>query len=106
MGIIDKIKRFDISDPAARRTTSIIIGLIIGLAGNYILKSYVGNVLATIITLYGCYLWVKLKNRHWCFMFWGLLTPIGLFGISLLKDKSKIEGVNDGQFYKKSVARS
>ncbi|MDD5338081.1 MAG: hypothetical protein PHG35_01525 [Dehalococcoidales bacterium] len=40
------------------------------------------------LTLFGCYIWTKLKNRHWAFMFWGLLTPIGLLGISLLRDRS------------------
>jgi hypothetical protein len=38
--------------------------------------------------LYGCYMWTRIKNRHWLFMLWGLLSPIGLLGISLLKDKS------------------
>jgi len=36
-------------------------------------------VIAVVLTLAGCYIWTKL---------WGLLSPIGLLGISLLKDKS------------------
>lgn len=44
-------------------------------------------IIALGITLYGCFLWTQWKNRHWAFMFWGLLAPIGLLGISLLKDK-------------------
>jgi len=45
-------------------------------------------VLALAFTMTGCYIWTRLKNRHWGFMFWGLLTPIGLLGISCLKDKA------------------
>jgi hypothetical protein len=41
-----------------------------------------------LFSLFGCYIWLKLKNRHWAFTFWGILTPIGLLGVSLLKDKS------------------
>ena len=40
-------------------------------------------------TFTGCYIWTKLKNRHPAFSLWGLLTPVGLLGIALLKDKSK-----------------
>lgn len=45
-------------------------------------------VLALAFSLTGCYIWTRLKNRHWAFTLWGLLTPIGLLGIALLKDKS------------------
>lgn len=44
--------------------------------------------LALAFTMTGCYIWTRLKNRSWAFILWGLLTPIGLLGISLLKDKS------------------
>lgn len=33
-------------------------------------------------------LWSLMKKRSWPFMFLGLLSPIGLLSISLLKDKS------------------
>ena len=33
-------------------------------------------IIAFTFTLTGCYIWTQLKNRHWGFMFWGLLTPI------------------------------
>jgi hypothetical protein len=45
-------------------------------------------VMAFALSLSGCYIWTRLKNRHWAFSLWGLLTPIGLLGIALLKDKS------------------
>lgn len=43
--------------------------------------------LAFVLTLTGCYIWTRLKDRHWVFLLWGILTPVGLFGISLLKDR-------------------
>jgi hypothetical protein len=54
---------------------------------NYVLY-YSLFALAIAFLLSGCYIWTKLKNRHWAFMLWGLLAPIGLLGISLLKDKT------------------
>jgi len=45
-------------------------------------------VLAFAFSLTGCYIWTRLKNRHWGFAAWGLLSPIGLLGIALLKDKT------------------
>ena len=39
------------------------------------------------LTLYGCYLWAKLKGRHWAWMFLGLLTPVGLLFLWKLKQK-------------------
>ena len=47
------------------------------------------TVLAIALLMTGCYIWTRLKNRAWVFMLWGLLAPIGLLGISLLRDKSK-----------------
>ena len=41
--------------------------------------------------LTGCYVWTRLKNRCWAFMFWGLLAPIGLLGLCCLRDKSEIK---------------
>lgn len=43
------------------------------------------------LTLWGCYMWTNMKNRHRAFMLWGLFSPIGLLGIALLKDKSSAE---------------
>ena len=45
-------------------------------------------VLAVAFGLTGCYIWTRLKNRHWAFLLWGLLSPVGLLGIACLKDKS------------------
>lgn len=65
--------------------------------GNYFYRYEVLNslgwflyVVAYAFTLTGCFIWTRLKERHWIFTLWGILSPIGLLGISLLKDKSVI----------------
>ena len=45
-------------------------------------------VVGVVVVLLGCYLWATKKNRHWAFMFWGLLAPIGFLGIALLKNRA------------------
>lgn len=81
------------------RNLFVWIGLIVGFILNNLSRvvyldttSYIiGMVFVLGSLLYGCYLWTRIKNRHWLFMLWGLLSPIGLLGISLLKDKAEIE---------------
>lgn len=46
------------------------------------------NVIGGVVWLYGYYLWVNLKGRHWAWMFWGFLWPFGLIAIVLLEDRS------------------
>jgi hypothetical protein len=75
------------------RTGLVWTGMIVARIGNFLpneILSIVVLLIGTIITVWGCYLWTQLKNRHWAFMFWGILAPIGLLGISLLKDKSNV----------------
>jgi hypothetical protein len=82
-------------DKALVRTASIVAGLIVTyLSYFYVDLSYGALILLLGIglTLWGCYLWTSLKNRHWLFMLWGLLSPIGLLGIALLKDKPASTG--------------
>jgi hypothetical protein len=76
----------------AYRTAFIIIGVVLMNTFSFITYN---NVSASIVlvaslffTLTGCYIWTKLKSRHWAFMFWGILAPIGLLGISLLEDRT------------------
>ena len=38
-------------------------------------------------SLYGAYLWTRLKNRHWVWMLTMLFYPIGIFVLSILKGK-------------------
>ena len=72
------------------RTFLIVIGLAVSFFNRLLPMPYfiISLVAGMAFTLWGCYLWVKLKDRHIAFMFWGLLSPIGLLGISLLKDKT------------------
>jgi len=44
--------------------------------------------IGSIFWFWGCYLWVKLKNRHWAFTFLGFLSLIGILIISSLDDRS------------------
>lgn len=96
------------------RTTLVWLGLILSWATNLLATTYGDPYILTIegvdyiaqdpimnlglfwflssvaiaFTMTGCFIWTRLKNRHWAFMLWGLLSPIGLLGVSLLKDKS------------------
>jgi len=38
-------------------------------------------------SLYGAYLWTRLKNRHWAWMLTMLFYPVGIFVLSILKGK-------------------
>lgn len=78
-------------DKALIRTASILVGLAVTYLSYYYTKVHHRNLVSLLgmgLTLWGCYLWTSLKNRHWLFMMWGLLSPIGLLGIVFLKDKS------------------
>jgi len=70
-----------------KRTVFLIVGFVLDITG-----SATGNVIlglvGTVLWFWGCYLWVKLKNRHWSFTFLGLLTWLGVLIIYLLPDKS------------------
>ena len=83
-------------DQAPLRTVMVLGGLVMTYVSSYyrvyVNTDYWGVPLLAFLgicsTLWGCYLWTSMKNRHWLFMLWGLLSPIGLLGIALLKDKS------------------
>jgi len=50
------------------------------------------------LILRGYYLWTKIKNRHWAFMFLGFLAfPIGLIVLWKLKDKNTFSAQNTSQ---------
>jgi hypothetical protein len=74
------------------RTTLISVGWLVAYGGLMIFDypiTFLTTGIGIVLTISGCYLWTQLKNRHWIFCLWGILTPIGLLGISLLKDKSE-----------------
>jgi thiol:disulfide interchange protein len=67
----------------------LVLGVILAVVGRFLgafglLVSLVGLGLI----LVGCYRWTREKDRHWVFMFWGLLAPVGLLGIALLRNKT------------------
>ena len=72
------------------RTILITIGTAMSYVGVFFEEDMFFYAVALGLTFWGCYLWTRLKNRHWAFMFWGLLTPAGLIGIWKLKDRSLI----------------
>jgi hypothetical protein len=85
-------------DKALQRTASIVAGLIVTYLSYFYASVNYGVLILFLgvgLTLWGCYLWTSLKNRHWLFMLWGLLSPIGLLGIALLEDKSANAATKD-----------
>lgn len=85
-------------DKALIRTVSILVGLTVTYLSYFYTNVNYGILLLLLgmgLTLWGCYLWTSLKNRHWLFTLWGLLSPIGLLGIALLKDKSANAATKD-----------
>ncbi len=77
----------------ALRPILLWVGTIIGLAGSVALEignsnGAVGSVVGLIVTMIGCYLWTREKNRASIFALWGLLAPIGFLGIMFLRDKT------------------
>ncbi len=46
-------------------------------------------VVGWVCVFWGSCLWVRGKHRHWIFILWALLAPIGYLGMALLKDKTK-----------------
>jgi hypothetical protein len=88
-------------DEAMVRTASIVVGLIVTYLSYFYASVNYGVLILFLgvgLTLWGCYLWTSLKNRHWLFVLWGLLSPIGLIGIALLKDKSANATTNEDTF--------
>lgn len=78
----------------SKRTNLILLGIVLLFVGR-IAGSIGGGFFegafwmgGLVLIFVGCYVWTKLKGRHWAFMFWGLLAPIGLLGTSLLRDRS------------------
>lgn len=72
------------------RTTMVIVGLIVAYSSILVSSDILSLVIFLIgsgFVLWGCYLWVKIKGRHWAWMLFGLLAPIGLLALFLLKSK-------------------
>ena len=66
----------------------LVSGWFIAVSGNLLLghpKALITLFLGLIITLGGCYIWVRRKSRHPAFILFGILSPVGLLGIPYLK---------------------
>jgi cyanate permease len=91
---------------SALRPILLWVGAIIGIAGSVALEignsnGAVGSVVGLIVTMIGCNLWTREKNRASIFALWGLLAPIGFLGIMFLKDNTPQQAKpNEWQFPK------
>jgi len=98
-----RIRNMARKDKVILRTAFILVGLVVAYLSYYYMsvsvnKGVLIQFLGMGLILWGCYLWTSLKNRHWLFILWGLLSPIGLIGIALLKDKSVNAKTKDDTF--------
>lgn len=81
-----------------RRTVFVIVGFILYFIGAVMTRLAVTDeaylagfflwLIGAVLWFWGCYLWVKLKNRHWAFTFLGFLSLLGILIISSLDDRS------------------
>ena len=77
----------------ANRTAFVVLGTLIGYGSWWVSQPwlYYGLLLLGLgLTVYGCYLWAKLKGRRWTWMFFGLLSPIGLIALAVLKPRQQV----------------
>jgi hypothetical protein len=87
-----EIKQEDIAAVRRVRTALVIGGTVIGYASLLFTRDAVVNsmlAVALLTSVFGCYLWAKLKGRHWLWMIFGLLAPIGFLMLAVLRDKNK-----------------
>ena len=83
-------KELSIASISRIRTILLIVGTAIGYLS--ILPSqpavaYSMLVVSMCMSVYGCYVWARLKGRHWIWMVFGLLAPAGFLALALLKNK-------------------
>ena len=83
----------------SNRTWYVWIGVVLGFVsrafGMFSLVQVIMLVVAMVFILAGCYYWTRLKNRHWAFMLWGLIAPIGLLGLTYMRDKTEREATDE-----------
>jgi hypothetical protein len=85
-------KELSLSAVGRIRTAMAISGTIIGYASMFIgplALSYSMLTIAICMSVYSCYLWAKLKGRHWIWMMFGLLAPAGFFALAMLQNRNK-----------------
>ena len=79
-----------VSGLKTNRTALVILGTLIGYGAIFVAQPWLSLGLLAVgmgLTVYGCYLWAKLKGRGWAWMLFGLLSPIGLLVLAVLKQK-------------------
>jgi hypothetical protein len=72
------------------RTGLVLGGTIIGylsLIPDNLALAYSMLAVAICTSVYGSYLWAKLKGRHWIWMAFGLLAPAGFIALAILPNK-------------------
>ena len=79
-----------------QRTVFVIVGIALTIYSGWGEVEYVSVSWSTVLilewmgvgfSLYGGYLWTRLKNRHWAWMLTMLFYPVGIFVLSILKGK-------------------
>ena len=87
-------KELSVSTVRNIRTSLVLGGTLLGYVTFFLDNAvliYSILVVATCMCVYGCYLWARLKGRHWVWMLFGLLAPAGFIALFLLRDKSHHE---------------
>ena len=72
------------------RTALVVSGTVVGylsLLQDQPALTYSMLVVAMCLSVYGCYLWARLKGRCWIWMVFGLLAPAGFLMLALLRNK-------------------
>jgi hypothetical protein len=83
-------KELSIASVSRIRTILLLVGTSIGylsLVPENLVLAYSMLVVSICMSVYGCYLWTRLKGRHWIWMVCGLLAPAGFLALALLKNK-------------------
>jgi hypothetical protein len=85
-------KELSLASVKKLRTILLVTGTAIGYLSflpSQLPVAYTILTVALCLSVYGCYLWARLKSRHWLWMAFGLLAPAGFLMLALLRDKSK-----------------
>jgi len=83
-------KALSLSSVSRLRTALLLVGTAIGylsLLPEQLALAYSMLMVSICMSVYGCYLWARLKGRHWIWMVFGLLAPAGYLVLALLKNK-------------------
>jgi hypothetical protein len=83
-------KELSVSSVSRLRTILLLVGTSIGylsLLPEQLALAYSMLVMSLCMSVYGCYLWTKLKGRHWIWMVFGLLAPAGFLALAILPNK-------------------